>query len=81
MGMRLTAVHRGISFLQSPWMEPYITKNTELSKTATNSFKKEFFKLMNNSVFGMIVKKLQNCQQGQTLKEQIYLIVILLLFT
>ena len=81
MGMRLTAVHRGISFLQSPWMEPYITKNTELSKTAANSFEKEFFKLMNNSVFGMIVKKLQNCQQGQTLKEQIYLIVILLLFT
>ena len=26
MGMRITAVHRGISFYQSPWMEPYIRK-------------------------------------------------------
>ena len=30
MGMILTAVHKGISFKQSPWMEPYIRKNTEL---------------------------------------------------
>ena len=51
MGMRITAVHRGISFNQSPWMEPYIRKNTELRKTAANSFEKDFFKLMNNSVF------------------------------
>ena len=52
MGMRITAVHRGISFYQSSWMEPYIRKNTELRKTAANSFEKDFFKLMNNSVFG-----------------------------
>ncbi|CAH3182415.1 unnamed protein product [Porites lobata] len=51
MGMILTAVHRGISFNQSPWMEPYIRKNTELRKCAANSFEKDFFKLMNNSVF------------------------------
>ena len=38
MGMILTAVHRGISFNQSPWMEPYIGKNTELRKCAVNSF-------------------------------------------
>ena len=30
MGMILTAVHKGISFKQSPWMEPYLRKNTEL---------------------------------------------------
>ena len=34
MGMRLTAVHRGIRFYQSPWMASYISKNTELRKTA-----------------------------------------------
>ena len=43
MGMRLTAVHRGISFYQSPWMKPYINKNTELGKTAANSIEKDFF--------------------------------------
>ena len=34
LGMRLTAVHRGKSFYQSPWMRPYISKNTELRKAA-----------------------------------------------
>ena len=51
LGMRITAVHRGISFYQSSWMEPYIRKNTELRKSASNNFEKDFFKLMNNSVF------------------------------
>ena len=46
-GMILKKVHRGISFYQSPWMEPYIRKNTELRKEANNAFEKDFFKLMN----------------------------------
>lgn len=43
--MKLTAVHRGIKFKQSTWMSPYIKKNTELKKSATNSFEKDFFKI------------------------------------
>ena len=62
MGMRITAVHRGISFYQSSWMEPYIRKNTELRKTATNSFEKDFFKLMNNSVFGKTIENIRKRQ-------------------
>ena len=31
-GMILKKVHRGIKFNQSPWMEPYIRKNTNLRK-------------------------------------------------
>ena len=62
MGMRITAVHRGISFYQSPWMEPYIRKNTELRKTAANSFEKDFFKLMNNSVFGKTIENIRKRQ-------------------
>ena len=65
MGMRITAVHRGISFQQSPWMEPYIRKNTELRKAADNSFEKDFFKLMNNSVFG---KTIENIRKRQNIK-------------
>ena len=64
MGMRLTAVHRGISFYQYPWMAPYVLKNTELRKTAANSFEKDFFKLMNNSVFG---KTIENIRKRQNL--------------
>ena len=65
LGMRLTAVHRGISFYQSPWMEAYIRKNTELRKCAANNFEKDFFKLMNNSVFG---KTIENIRKRQNIK-------------
>ena len=40
LGMKLTAVHRGKTFYQSPWMQPYISKNTELRKSAANRLKK-----------------------------------------
>ena len=62
MGMRLTAVHRGISFYQSPWMAPYIAKSTELRKTAANIFEKDFFKLMNNSMFGKTIENIRKRQ-------------------
>ena len=65
LGMRITSVHRGISFYQSPWMEPYIRKNTELRMCAANSFEKDFFKLMNNSVFG---KTIENIRKRQNIK-------------
>ena len=62
MGLELKAVHRAISFEQSPWMEPYIRKNTELRKLTDNSFEKDFFKLMNNSVFGKTIENIRKRQ-------------------
>ena len=60
LGMRLKKVHSVLAFDQEDWVEPYIRLNTELSKKATSDFEKNFFKLMNNSVFGKTMENLRN---------------------
>ena len=50
-GLKLKMIHGIIEFNQEAWLKPYINMNTELTKVAKNDFKKDFFKLMNNSVF------------------------------
>ena len=48
----LEKILRAIDFNQSAWMQEYIDFNTRLRTAATNDFEKDFYKLMNNSVFG-----------------------------
>ena len=64
-GLVLERIHRTIEFKQSPWMKECIAFNTKLRMAAKDDFEKDFYKLMNNTVFG---KTMENIHKHRNIK-------------
>ena len=77
-GLRLDRIHRVIEFDQTPCLKTYVDFNTQLRMAATNDFEKDFFKLMNNSVFGKMMEDIRKHRNiGLVTTEEKYLHMVM----
>ena len=56
LGLIVAKVHRVLQFKQANWLAPYTSLNSNKRQAASKKFEENFYKLMNNAVYG------KNCE-------------------
>lgn len=59
-GVKLTKIHRVITFNHSTWLKDYIMLNTNFRAKAKSKFEKDLFEKKNNACFGKILENIRN---------------------
>ena len=60
LGQVVDKIHEVISLKQSMWLEKYINSITQEKNQAVNDFEKDFFRLLNNALYGKTMANVPN---------------------
>ena len=59
LGLHITKIHRGVSFLQAAFFESYISMNSLLRQTTNDKMLQDYYKLKNNSLYGKTMENVR----------------------